>query len=275
MNKESHPFNRCGIAALSDLETPEWRELFQILERDQSEFARHAASFRSAEYKWPHDPLHTWSRIWEYPYVYHHLRDQKSLSTEKNPRLVDVGSGVTFFPFSVARLGYEVICTDIDPVCERDLKRATAKIPAAPGSVSSVLTTGDKLPFASGSVDCVTCISVIEHVDHFESLFAEITRILKPHGRFILTIDLGMRGNSELTVLRHRLLSNLVTDAFNQAHRPTTTHPRNQLTSDSGPFPIQRSSLGRVKYFVRNFLPESWQGLCLACEGFYLSRKEY
>src|SRR5215213_8923717 len=96
-----HPFDRGGLAALSDLKTPEWRELFERLEKDQAEFQASDSQFRSSEYKWPRDPLHTWSRVWEYPYAYHHLTRRLAASPARAPHVVDFGSGVTFFPFAV------------------------------------------------------------------------------------------------------------------------------------------------------------------------------
>jgi len=132
----AHLFDRCGVAALSELHSPECRARFAHLERQQQEFLSHAAEFRSPEYKWPRDPLHTWSRVWEYPYVHHHVEESCSRSSASGPpRVVDLGSGVTFFPFSVAQLGCHVTCADIDPVCAKDLARAAQVIDCRPGRV--------------------------------------------------------------------------------------------------------------------------------------------
>src|SRR5258708_6380117 len=129
----THPFNRSGLAALSDLSTPEWRRLFAMLEEEQAGFLAREGDFRGPMYKWPRDPLHWWSRAWEYPYVYFHLQRQRELwDAEYVPWVVDLGSGVTFFPFAAARLGYRVTCADIDPICSRDLSRARSVIPATP-----------------------------------------------------------------------------------------------------------------------------------------------
>jgi hypothetical protein len=119
-----HPFNHCGLAALSDLQTPEWRDLFSLLEQEQTAFSALEDKFRSPEYLWPRQPLFTWSRVWEYPFVYHHLQYFRGKCGNSLAPIVDLGSGVTFFPFAVARLGYQVICVDLDPVCERDLGQA-------------------------------------------------------------------------------------------------------------------------------------------------------
>src|SRR5207302_5688920 len=112
-------FARSGLATLSDLKTPLWRELFDILEHQQADFLAYESLFRSPSYKWPSDALHNWSRVWEYPYVYENLKRWLLVHNTCEPIIVaDIGSGVTFFPFSIARLGCRSICSDIDPVCE-------------------------------------------------------------------------------------------------------------------------------------------------------------
>jgi SAM-dependent methyltransferase len=47
---------------------------------------------------------------------------------------------------------------------------------------------GFELPFTTGHFDCVTCIEVIEHVpqQHRRSLIAEVQRVLRPGGLFVL-----------------------------------------------------------------------------------------
>src|SRR5690349_2142457 len=115
----SHPFEHIGLAARSDFDSSDWREIFATLERQQMEFLAKEPLFRSKEYPWPRDPLHCWSRAWEYPYAYYHLREwRRGWPKTGLPLVVDVGSGVTFFPFSVAELGCHVVCTDPDPVCQ-------------------------------------------------------------------------------------------------------------------------------------------------------------
>lgn len=60
-------FDRSGLATLSDLQTLEWHDLFGLLEREQALFLEKEGQFQSPEYPWPKDPLHTWSRVREYP----------------------------------------------------------------------------------------------------------------------------------------------------------------------------------------------------------------
>jgi SAM-dependent methyltransferase len=223
------------------------------LEREQQAFLDHATEFRSVEYRWPLDSLHTWSRIWEYPYVYHHLeRLRARLPVSGSPRAVDLGSGVTFFPFSVARLGYHVTCADIDPVCEKDLGRATQIIDCKPGRVDFRLVNSPSLPFLDQEVAIVYCISVIEHIDRFEDTVDEITRILKPEGILLLTFDLDLRGDRQLGVSEYRRLMAKIRDHFVWVHPETAAHPADMLHSSNGPYGFNELQGGaRMRYFLR------------------------
>jgi SAM-dependent methyltransferase len=237
----SHIFNRSGLAALSDLETQDWKELFDFLEKEQTAFLKKEREFRSQEYKWPHDALHWWSRVWEYPYVYYHLKVWRDgLGNFKLPRVVDVGSGVTFFPFSVARLGCHVICTDIDYICSKDLRRAAQCVPHDPGTVEFRQTDGSTLPFADGEVDAVYCISVLEHIPKFETMIEEFARILTCAGLLLLTIDRGLNGNSELGMESYKRLSERILQHFNYLHPEVTIHPADILYSTSGPYALEK-----------------------------------
>lgn len=51
-----------------------------------------------------------------------------------------------------------------------------------------VVTDGERLPLADGSVDVVVCIVVLEHVPDATSVIAEAHRILKPGGRFFAAV---------------------------------------------------------------------------------------
>src|SRR5262249_22621480 len=150
------PLDRNGLAALSDFKTEAWNGLFRTLEREQSDFLTRQPEFRRLEPSRSVDPLHTWSRVWEYPYVYHHLKRLRSgRAAGAMPTVADVGSGVTFFPFAVARLGFHVLCPDVDRVCETDLDRAIKHVPHEPGSVAFRLASEATLPLGDEECDAV------------------------------------------------------------------------------------------------------------------------
>lgn len=233
----NHPFNRCGLASLSDLNTPEWKELFKLLEKEQESFLQKENLFRSPEYKWPRDPLHTWSRVWEYPYVYHHLKEaRKRYRGNGLPIVVDFGSGVTFFPFAIAKLGYHVICVDNDPTCERDMKRAIEIVLHNPGKVEFRLNKSLEIPFQDKEVDIIYSISVLEHISNFARVIMEMARILKPGGLLLLTIDLDLRGDHRMGIREFYLLKREILKYFELMSPEETVHPADILTSDKGPY---------------------------------------
>lgn len=246
-----HPFDRCGFGALSDLQTPEWQEGFSALEAAQDRFLAHEAEFRSAEYKWPRDALRWWSRVWEYPYTMHHLRRWRAGVGDRTPVVVDLGSGVTFFPFEVARLGCDVACLDIDPVAGRDLGRAAAVVDTAPGRLAFRQVAGAALPLGDGEADALYCVSVIEHVPDFVGMVAEVARALRPGGLFVVTVDVDLMGGPTLGIEQLRAFLAAVHERFEPLAPEVPVHPRDLLVSDTGPYPWRIPPFG-VERAVRN-----------------------
>lgn len=274
-------FDRCGLAALSDLTSARWRELIDVLELAQRSFLDRQALFRSPEYKWPLDPLHTWSRVWEYPYAYHHLQRLASGVHATQPRVADLGSGVTFFPFALAPLGLRVTCVDIDPVAERDLARAVAAIPHSPGQIDFRLTDGSRLPFEDASLDAIYCISVLEHIPNFDAVVADIERVLVPGGLLVLTIDLDLRGDAAIGVAERSRLVGFLDRHFARLFPDVTVHPADVLHSLAGPYPMPKRSLPlKALSLVRRELQKRVQGTAdpippprLAAEGLVLTKR--
>jgi SAM-dependent methyltransferase len=249
-------FDYTTLAAVSDLTSARWKEAFALLERQQEDFLSHEKEFRSKNYKWPSDALRNWSRIWEYPFVYHNIEKwRRSLgAAAPRPVVVDLGSGVTFFPHAIARLGTKVVCTDVDPICGVDLGRVCQIISAAPGCVEFRLGSADKLPFADDEADLVYCISVIEHVRHVEKLIREVRRILKPGGHFILTLDLDLRGDQQVGIAEFYYLHALLDAMFVSLAPIRTPHHADVLTSETGPI---RPRL-RPWWRIPPFLAKQW-----------------
>ena len=232
-------FDRSGLASTSDLTTETWKRLFTSLEEEQAAFLEKDHLFRSKDYIWPKDALHSWSRVWEYPYVYHHLKKSRgSTLAGQQPVVVDLGSGATFFPFAVAHLGYRAVCVDTDPASEESMKRAVEYVPCAPGKVDFRLSDGIKLPLSDGEADVLYCISVMEHIPDFEKTILEITRVLKPNGLFLLTFDIDLLGNSQIGILEYQRLYQCLRDYFELLCPEMTVHPKALLHSKTGPYPL-------------------------------------
>jgi SAM-dependent methyltransferase len=236
MHQPIHPLDRCGLAPASDLERLEVRQLQALLEREQADFLAREADFRSPSYPWPRDALHNWSRVWEYPYVHHHV--QRWLATQpagRLPLLVDVGCGVTFLPFALARQGLRVVGLDTDPLCVHDLARAAAVVQAAPGGVEARCIVDGRLPLADGEADGAICVSVLEHIPDFAASIADIARVLKPGGLLVLTLDMSWRDDHAITAGPFQQLRTSLEERFTYVHPQTSVHPGDLLRSDRGP----------------------------------------
>lgn len=246
-NTNCLPFHRSGMATLSDLKKSEFRNVFSKLEKEQEIFLEKEAIFRSKEYKWPRDPLHDFSRVWEYPYVYYHLYEYlKRQPKNKRPIVADIGSGVTFFPFSLARIGYQVICADIDRICEKDLSLACGCVPHSPGKVEFILIEDNIVPLSDSECDAVYCISVLEHIQDFEMTIDEMARILKPNGLCLITCDINLRPEDglQLDYVHYKRLLSSLERSFIRVFPEITIHPTDMLTTINSPYPRSGPSMG-------------------------------
>lgn len=280
---DGHPFDRCGLAAISDLDHPEWREIFSGLEQVQREFLSHEAAFRSPEYAWPRDPLHNWSRCWEYPYVQRQLaRFRASAPADARLKAADLGSGVTFFPFAAARLGYDVVCVDTDPICRTDLSRAIPLVGAGRGSVEFRLIEGSRLPLADGELDLVFCVSVLEHIPDLAGTVREIVRVLRPGGMLVLTLDLDLRGDQEIGVAPYKRLLRELDRHFTLGLPEICTHPADILKTQDGPYPWPvRTGFEKYRFLLKQNVikpifgrkPKPLVPFYLSVKGFTLVRR--
>jgi SAM-dependent methyltransferase len=131
------------------------------------------------------------TRRFEYPWAI----DAAQLSP--GMRGLDLGGGLAGFQFILARLGVEV--TNVDPGTEAKgvgwpcTPESIATLNAAFGtSVRLVNATLPEAKLPEASFDRVFSISVLEHLreQDFDATLAEVLRVLKPGGLFVLTTDL-------------------------------------------------------------------------------------
>jgi SAM-dependent methyltransferase len=248
-------FDRSGLVAVSDFETAEWRQSFRLLELEQLNFSRHEDEFRSPEYRWPRKPLNSFSRCYEYPYVYFQLCSMREAwSGKNNPAVLDYGSGVTFFPFAVAKLGFDVTCIDVDPLISTDIPRAARIVSSDPGSVLAKLSDGYSIPFADSSADVVYCISVLEHIPWFSQVIEEVSRVLRAGGLFILTHDVLLEGINGLNVAEENQLQETLGRCFVPKSSDSTVHPLDVLDVFGGPFPGLPSGWKFVAYRAKQWI---------------------
>jgi len=126
----------------------------------------------------------TTERVIEYPFVFQNLEGTNGL-------LLDIGGGSSGLAIALASRGFQVVEFDVYPYPYRHPNLLAAR--------------GDAmhLPFATGSFGVALAISVIEHIGlgHYGDPLAkhgdlmavtEITRVLKPGGRTLITVPFGL-----------------------------------------------------------------------------------
>lgn len=111
----------------------------------------------------------------------------KELKVPKGSRVLDLGSGLGFLDMDLAKLGYTGTGIDAAPfMVRRSLRQAQAE------GVSDLwrYQVGDveALPFRDASFDAAACAGVIEYLSTDGRLLAEVKRVLRPGGNFILAV---------------------------------------------------------------------------------------
>ncbi|MFC1631546.1 class I SAM-dependent methyltransferase [Candidatus Omnitrophota bacterium] len=206
-----------SLASLSDLGLKQWQNAYSDLENFSNrylDFMLQQGLF-PADYPWPIDPVHNPTRIWEYPYAYQQLLKYLPLAAQtETPKILDIGSALTFFPLFFASLGYRVQASDFDPSMERSF----ASIKAHPQALAALKDVDyatcdcrDMPKQADAEYDAVVGISVLEHVQDKQRCIKEFQRILKPKGILILTLDVNLDATgaalsfAELASLKNQL----------------------------------------------------------------------
>jgi SAM-dependent methyltransferase len=193
----------------------------QFLERNRRELAAYARH-------WVKDPLHQWSRQWEYPYVEQKLLARFEPTDGREVRLLDAGSGLTFFPSWLAeRLPRAFIeCCDSDAT---SVETGTRLHHGAGDRIRYRAAQIQSLPYADRSFDAVYCISVLEHTRNYAEVVREFRRVLAPGGCLIVTFDISPDGRSEIDVAGARGLLAALEQHFQTVDAPGSDELEEQL----------------------------------------------
>ncbi len=206
---------KAGIPSATDYRAVTASPDFAAMEAYSSRFLTvHAPKLVQYAARWVADPLHQWSRQWEYPFVLSRL--QARATRGHLGAVLDAGSGVTFFPFFVRSRfdGASVTCCDSDA----GLAAVYRQIGREDGSaVAFAAADLRSMPFGDSQLDAVYCISVLEHTDRYAEILGEFHRILKPGGMLVLTFDVSMDGRRDATIEAAEDLLEIVTSVFDVA----------------------------------------------------------
>lgn len=98
-------------------------------------------------------------------------------------RAVDVATGAGFTAFVLAPHADRVLATDLTPQMLEQAKRLRDERGLA--NVELALAAAEGLPFASDSLDLVTCRIAPHHFLGFHAWLAEVRRVLRPGGLLV------------------------------------------------------------------------------------------
>jgi SAM-dependent methyltransferase len=124
-------------------------------------------------------------------------RRRALLLAEARPgeRVLDLGCGAGRFVAALQEAGAEPVGVEI---AEAALERARRN---APGADLRLAEPDGSLPLEHGSFDLVWCSEVLEHVGDTEHLLLEVRRVLRPHGRVLVTTPFHGRIKGALIAL--------------------------------------------------------------------------
>ena len=107
---------------------------------------------------------------------------------------VDLGTGAGFTAFAAAEHTSQVVASDIT----REMLLETRRIgqDRKLGNVLLCLNQAEALPFASESIDLVTCRAAGHHFTDLGTAFDEVRRILKPGGTLVMADSVSPEDDS-------------------------------------------------------------------------------
>lgn len=207
-----------GIPTIEQYETAIKSKNFAELEEFSDSFLKNNVKLMNE--KWISDPLHQWSRQWEYPYVLAKIQEFQSKTDQL--RILDAGSGLTFFPYYLAKKFPKstIICCDYDSKLIDRFKKIND---SNAGKISFDRVDLHELPYEDEFFDLIYCISVMEHTDNYGQILKEFKRVLKPNGMFVISFDISIDGDRNLPVNKAKIFLEKLNEIFTSTERLEVT----------------------------------------------------
>jgi SAM-dependent methyltransferase len=171
-------------------------------------------------------------------------------------RVLDIGCGKGQFLLDVIRTLRQRHQIGVTRVAVVDLVRAEGNLldaisPAPEFFQQSV--DGQRLPFATGSFDFVSCNHVLEHIFETEKFLREIHRVVRPDGLVVISVPniAAWINRIAFLVCGQPLGSEVGTESITYGFWPGFLQSRLKRFEPSG--------------HIRDFTPRSLRDLCAAC----------
>jgi ubiquinone/menaquinone biosynthesis C-methylase UbiE len=105
------------------------------------------------------------------------------VNAKKGIHILDIGCGEGFFTRLFCEQGATVVGADI-------AKELIAIAQKKSADIIYFATPADNVSFAvDSSYDVVTCVLALQNIERIETVFQEVSRVLKPGGRFVFVIN--------------------------------------------------------------------------------------
>jgi len=176
-------------------------DFFLKIEAFSNEFLR-ANNRHLIDYglRWVPDPLHQWSRQWEYPFVIDKIFEYiNTREPTYQANILDAGSGITFLPYYILSSfkNTKVFCCDHNSSLSTVFSEINANyetpVEFHPENIC-------RLSFKDDSFDIIYCVSVLEHIEDFKTPIKEFKRLLRKNGILIITFDISLDGLSKIPI---------------------------------------------------------------------------
>ena len=184
----------------------------------------HAKTLKNYGRRWVTDPFHQWSRQWEYPFTYSYIQQHivsngKFTHADDEIRILDAGSGCTFFPYylSYKYANCRLCCCDYDSSLtptfteiNKDMQEMHAR-----ARVEFNVCDLASLGYKDNYFNIIYYISVLEHANNSDDIIRQFKRVLEPNGLLIVTFDISLDSKSPITVGVAQDLLSMIDNTFN------------------------------------------------------------
>ena len=113
------------------------------------------------------------------------------LGKSRKKVLIDIASGSGYVAIEMAKFGLNVIAIDLTPEAINNLNKYKKQYSLHSLTIKKCFA--EKIPLPDKSVDFIVANAILEHIPNEKEAINEWKRILKPHGKMLITVPLKLR----------------------------------------------------------------------------------